>query len=180
MAFLKKTENEIRLKRKKFFYIVGAVLAVMGIIGVKILIDLLPIEGRLNLIGVVIIALWFSVVAGTGVLTFIAGSKRITINREGVRYASLFRKEFLKWDEIQDWGLSYCGRGQWIRNIYILYFAQNRLTAKNDEKKKLKGKRITYYIVGDEYDEMSNAIIPFCLSYTKTTPFLPKYKVHLL
>lgn len=75
---------------------------------------------------------------------------------------SWFGTKLIKWEDIKDWGLSYCGRMRDGDNIYFLYFSEYECRIKNDCKKSLKGKMIKTYIIGENYFDALQDIIPFC------------------
>ena len=105
---------------------------------------------------------------------------KFTISDQGVSYDSWFRKVFLSWADVRDWGLSYSGRSKHGENVYDLYFSPHVCLVKNDCKKKLKGKMIKFQMVGKEYGETVSRIIPFCRMKTTVEPFIGKDIFHFL
>ena len=71
-----------------------------------------------------------------GIFAFATNSKQITINNDGVLCKSWLHKTFVKWTDIKDWGLSYCGQTRFEGNTYYLYFSEHECPMKNDCKKK--------------------------------------------
>ncbi len=81
---------------------------------------------------------------------------------DGIHAKGLFKKQFLPWSEIKDFGFSFVmyqreyiryseySRGKWLiktGRIYKVYFSDTECKALPDAKKEIKGKRINFYIV---------------------------------
>jgi len=181
MFELSQSKNQIIIKRNTTFLGIGVVAIIMAIVGVRLLFGLLPFEENYTLadvFGLVFICGWLTVVLSLGIFAFVTNSRQITINDEGVLCKSLFSKAFIRWADIKDWGLSYCGQTRWEGNTYYLYFSKHECQIKNECKKKLKGKMIKTFIYGNDYFDAVNIIIAFCGEKTDKTPFVGKDKYH--
>ena len=97
------------------------------------------------------------------------------ITEKGVCCNSIFKRTFLKWDDIEDWGLSYCGQTK-NENTYYLYFSKKYLKEKNDERKKVKGVKTKIIVLESEYDKVVEKIVAYCKKYTGIEPFIPVKK----
>ena len=175
------SKNQIVIKRNTTFLAIGVVVILMAIAGVCLVLGLLPFEKNYtfaDVFGLIFIFAWILVLLSMGVFAFVTNSKQITINNEGVLCMSWISKSFIKWDNIKDWGLSYCGQTRGEGNTYYLYFSKHECQIKNECKKKLKGKMIKTFVIGDDYLDIVNIIIPFCSGKTDRTPFVGKDKYH--
>lgn len=123
---------------------------------------------------------WILVVLGMCVFSFLSNSKQVTINSDGILCKSRINKKFIKWSDIKDWGLSYCGQTRIEGNTYYLYFSEHECKVKNECRKNLKGKMIKTFVVGNEYFDAVDKVIPFCKDKTEIKPFIGKDKHHFL
>lgn len=175
--------RNIVVKQNSVFLFVGAGACMMSCFGIHLLFGLLPLEAGytpMDIFGVIFVCVWILLVLGMGCFALETASRKITIDREGVFCQSWFRKDFLSWYDIRDWGLSYCGQTRGEGNTYYLYFSKEISPVKNEYTKRLKGKMIKTYVIGDEYADAVNRIIPFCRLWTGVTPFAAEDKFHLL
>lgn len=183
MFELLQSKNQIIIKHNTTFLGIGVVATMMAIAGVRILFGLLPFEEGYtfsDVFGLIFICVWIISVLSMGISAFTVNSKQITINNDGVLCKSWFSKKFVKWSDIKDWGLSYCGQTRWEGNTYYLYFSEHTCPIKNDCKKKLKGKMIRTFVIGDDYFETISKIIPFCEERIEIMPFVGKDKYHFI
>lgn len=181
MFELSKTKNQIVIQRNTTFLGIGVFAIFMAASGVRLLFGLLPFEEDYtfgDVFGLVFICAWIALVLGMGIFAFTTNSKQITIDGDGVLCKSWFHKEFIKWSEIEDWGLSYCGQTRWEGNTYYLYFSRRACPVINACKKKLKGRMVKTFVIGNDYSEAVSTIIPFCSEYTAVPPFVGKDKYH--
>ncbi|MBO5106092.1 MAG: hypothetical protein J6C29_04260 [Clostridia bacterium] len=177
------SKEQIIIKRNTTFLGVGVVTIIMAIAGVRLLFGLLPFEEDYtfaDVFGLIFVCVWIGIVISMGVFAFVTNSKQITINNYGILCKSWINKKFIKWDDIKDWGLSYCGQTRGEGNTYYLYFSKHECQIKNDCKKKLKGKMIKAFVIGNDYSEAINKIIPFCSEKTNIIPFLGKDIYHFI
>ncbi|MDD6021165.1 MAG: hypothetical protein PUB94_00680 [Oscillospiraceae bacterium] len=183
MFELNQSENKIVLKRNNIFLAIGIATIFMAAMGIRLIFGLLPFEEGYTLsdvFGLIFVCVWILIVSGMGVFAFVTNSKKITINDEGIFCNTWFSKRNLEWTEIKDWGLSYCGQTRGEGNTYYLYFSKEQYPIKNECRKKLKGKMIKTFVIGSDYAEIVNEVIPFCASRTKVAPFIGKDKYHFL
>lgn len=175
------TNQKIIIKQNPVFIFISAGACLMSCFGVSLLFGLLPLDAGytfIDIFGVIFVSVWVLLVLGMGCFSLETASRKITIDRAGVFCRSWFRKDFLAWYDIRDWGLSYCGQTRGEGNTYYLYFSANECRTINDCKKKLKGKMIKSFIIGDDYTDAVNRIIPFCREQTGVTPFVAEDKYH--
>lgn len=180
---LKLEKNKITLKANSIFLGIGIIVMIMSIIGFRIVFGLLPFEEEDTLVDILVlifICLWPFIASSIGISAFVTNSKKIEINDEGVLCCSFFEKMFLKWSEIEDWGLSYCGQTKGEGNTYYFYFSKNLQKTKNECKKALKGKMIKIEVIGNDYYEIVSMVIPFCKEKTSVEPFIGKDKYHFI
>lgn len=184
-GFMKYSETNNQLKIKQNRYFLGGVIvtSIMAIQGIYIIFGLLPFEDgytAANILGLVFVLVWESFVIFAVIWSIKQCSKYIVISKEGVSCCTLLSKEKVLWDDIKDWGLSYCGQTRGEGNTYYLYFSKHECPNKNDCKKKLKGKMIKFILFGEEYQEVLNFVIPFCSEKTNVKPFVGKDKYHFI
>ena len=177
------SKNQIIIKGNTTFLGIGVVAIIMAIVGIRLVLGLLPFEENYTLVdvfGLVFVCVWVVVVLSMGVFAFGTNSKQITINSEGVFCKSWINKNFIKWDDIQDWGLSYCGQTRGEGNTYYLYFSARECQIKNECSKILKGKMIKTFVIGNDYLDTVGKIIPFCEDKTCIKPFIGEDKYHFV
>ncbi len=183
MFELSQSKNQIIIKRNTTFLGIGVVTIIMAIAGIRLVFGLLPFEENYtfaDVFGLAFVCIWIVVVLSLGIFAFSTNSKQIIINSDGVLCKSWINKKFIKWTNIKDWGLSYCGQTRFEGNTYYLYFSEHECPMKNDCKKKLKGKMIRTFVIGNDYSEAVSIIIPFCKEKTDIIPFVGKDKYHLI
>jgi len=183
MFELSQSKNQIIIKRNTTFLGIGVVTIIMAIAGVRLVFGLLPFEENYtfaDILGLLFVCAWILTVLSMGVFAFVTNSKQIAINSEGVLCKSWINTNFIKWADIKDWGLSYCGQTRFEGNTYYLYFSKHECQVKNECKKILKGKMIKTFVIGNDYSETVSKIIPFCKEKTSVIPFIGKDKYHLI
>lgn len=183
MFQFQQSKNQIIIKQNTTFIGIGVVAIFMAIAGVRLLFGLLPFEQNythVDVFGLIFVCVWIIFVLSMGIFAFLTNSKKITLNNDGVLCKTWLNKKFIKWSDIKDWGLSYCGQTKWEGNTYYLYFAVNECQLKTDCKKKLKGRMIKTIVIGDDYFETVSKIIPFCEEKTNITPFIGMDKYHFI
>ena len=176
-------QNKITLKGNRIFLGIGVIALIMAITGVRLVFMLLPLEEDhtiMDVLGLIFICFWVTIVLSMGIFAFVTNSKQIEITDEGVLCRSLVTKMFLKWSEIGDWGLSYCGQTRGEGNTYYFYFSKKPQQIKNECKKKLKGKMIKIFVIGSDYAEVVSKVIPFCKERTSIEAFIEKDKYHFI
>ena len=183
MYELSQSKNQITIKRNTTFLGIGIVAILMAITGVRLLFGLLPFEDNYTLadvFGLVFVCVWLTVVLSLGIFAFSTNSKQIIINNDGVLCKSWINKKFIKWADIKDWGLSYCGQTRFEGNTYYLYFSEHECQIINECKKRLKGKMIKTFIIGNDYFDAVSNVIPFCKDKIDIMPFVGKDKYHFI
>lgn len=177
------SKNQMVLKTNRIFLAIGIVAAFMAISGIRLISGLLPFEEKYtfaDVFGLIFICVWTIIVSGMGIFAFTTNSKQVLIDDDGILCNTWFVKKKLKWAEVKDWGLSYCGQTRGKGNTYYLYFSKELYPTKNECKKKLKGRMIKTYVFGNEYAEIVNKVIPFCALRTEVKPFIGKDKYHFM
>ncbi len=183
MVVWNKSNSQIVLKNSPIFLTIGIVAIFMGLVGIRVILGLLPFEeGYIggDIFGLIFMCVWTFVTFSMSIASLNICIQRVIINNEGVCTKSWFHKTKLTWSEIEDWGLSYCGQTRGEGNTYYLYFSKNQQKTKNTCSKKLKGSMIKTNVMGEEYSEVVNIVVPFCLSRTDVNPFIGEDKFHLL
>ena len=187
MFEISRSKEKIVLKKNPYFFGLGIVALFMAGQGIWLLIGnvygLITMEEpctSADYFGVVFLCFWIAIVLFGSIYSFSNGGKKLTINNDGIFCEVLFKKQSIKWGNLKDWGLSYCGQTKGQGNTYYLYFSINECEIKNDSRKKLKGKMIKYYIMGEDYFEIIGKVIPFCRERTDVPPFIAEDKYHFI
>lgn len=174
--------NGFEIKSDKLFLQIGIVSTIMECVGIYFFIPMFfePISSSMDIFGIAFLSLWLLVVLSGAVISFYRYSKRIVVDDNGVVYKSILKKRHYKWEEIKDFGLVYDGRTRYGRNIYIVYFADDRQKDKNEYRKILSKNVLKAHILSDDYLHLTKAVIPFCCERTEINPFVPKDSFHWL
>ncbi len=139
---IKSTNKGFELKSSSLFLKIGTCAAFMECVGLYFFIPMfMEFDGSLGDFAIsAFICLWLGVVFCGSLISFYKYSQKVMINDAGISYSSIFDKHHLDWNEIQDYGLSYDGRGHDgadFSNLYVIYFAKEALKIKNPYKKKV-------------------------------------------
>lgn len=180
MFEIDESKNRIVIKENKMFLVIVIFAAIMSVLGIRVIIGLLPFDDFSDVFGFIFLCIWTLTVLGMGIFSLITGSKQVIIDEAGVLSKTLVSENKYNWDEIKDYGLSYCGQSRGQGNTYYLYFSKEQQPIKNECKKKLKGKMIKTFVFESDYEEVVQKIIPFCISHTEVQPFIGKDKFHFL
>lgn len=171
------------IKQDKY-YLFCSIFSIFAVIfGIVFARNLFPLENTNTFIGVFpacFMILWEAVAVCGVFCNLNESSKRIIITKSGVLYRSCFAKKFYDWDDIKEWGLSYCGKERHKGNIYYFYFSKKISKPKNDCSIKLQGRNIKMYVFQEDYMALFDKVIPFCEKCTRVDPFIGKDKFHIL
>ena len=183
MLKLSESNGDLILKRNTYF--LGGILiaGIMALGGLFVIFASLPFDegyAFAEIFGLIFVCLW-EVGVIYGVVYFMREySKYIVISKEGISCHTCFKKEFIKWSNIKDWGLSYCGQTRCEGNTYYLYFSEHECPVKNECRKKLKGRMIKTFVISEDYYLVVDNVIPFCEEKTAVMPFIGKDKFHII
>ena len=183
MFELAQSPNQIIIKRDTTLVGFGIFALAMEIPVVPTLFDWLPFEEGdtfMDVFGLIFMCIWIGVVSCMAIACFSIAGKQTRIDRDGILCVTWFGKRSIKWSDVKDWGLSYCGQTKGKGNTYHLYFSDHQCPVKNDCKKKLKGKMIKTFVFGDDYFKAVRNVIPFCSENTEIAPFIGKDKDHFI
>lgn len=183
MISIEQTAQKLQIKGDTTFFGLGGIAAIMTGFGVFGMVGVFPFfeeHSAADVFGFVFLCVWTAFALGIAIHAFRLRGKEVTIDDTGVTCKKLFKKSFYSWSDIQDWGLSYCGKAGRVfpRNMYVLYFSKTVFPIKNECRKKLKRKKISCYVIGDDYYKSVRQIIPFCSDRTGVQPFIGKDKLH--
>lgn len=175
MIHQSKTKEEIFISRNSTFIGIGVVAIFMAAVGVRFLFAMLPLEDGYtfaDVFGVFFLAGWIMLVLCMGTFAFATNSKQVLMNSDGISCKSLFRTELMKWDDVKDWGISYCGQTRGEGDTYYLYFSDHGCAQVNHRRKRLKGKMIKTFIFESDYSKAVDIMVPFCSKKTDVVPFV--------
>ncbi len=167
------SEREIVVKENRFAWFVAVGIFLISMFGVRDFCAMQSLSARIP------IAVWISVFWMMGAWALVHGSKKLTLNDEGVLYTSWISAEFVPWGGIEDYGLSYYGKTNKHLNTYRLYFSKQVHPIKNEYSKRLRGKMIKVDIVDKEYCIAVRSILPFCKQRTNAQSFIGRDKSQL-
>lgn len=180
-------KSKIIIKSEPIFMGIGIVSVFMSLVGFRLLFGIIvgflyyrSEYGAVDLFGFLFVCLWLTVVINGAVYGFRTGSQQITIGSEEILCKTWFGKKTIKWSDIKDWGLSYCGQTRGEGNTYYLYFSEHECEVKNECRKNLKGKMIKTTIFEDDYFKVIDKVIPFCADKTSVVPFVGRDKFHVI
>lgn len=171
------------IKGENHFLLRTVIAAALAIWGLLLLVNTLPL-GKDNLVGnvfgFVFLCVW-DLLAVLGILSSLNDyTSRIELNDEGVVFHSCFKKNFVRWSDIKDWGLSYGGKDRQMGNMYHLYFSKEEQQEKDECRKKLKGPIVKIYIVEKDYEMVVDTAIPYGCERTAVVPFVGKNTYHFM
>ena len=180
MVSVYQAEHTIVLKPNSHFQAVSIGFCVMVAMGIRVLFLILPLPSDYtfgDIFGLCFLCLWILTILGMTLFAFSVQCQTVTINNEGVFCDNWFRKSFLHWSAVADWGISYCGVTRRGKNIYELYFSPIICNVKNNRTKKL-GRSARIQLIGEEYHEVLAVVVPFCCRRSTVKPFLAADRYH--
>ena len=178
-----KSKDQLTIKGYNQITFIGVGALFLAAQGVRFLFEILPFGDDYtsgDIIGLLFLCFWIILVLSLGTWALATGSKQIVIDSGGILCKTWFRKRYIKWTDVKDFGLSYCGQTRGEGNTYFLYFSEHECPIKNECRKKLKGKMIKVYVVGNHYHEVVSKVMPFCEEITETEPFIGKDRYHFI
>ena len=178
-----KSSEQLTIKGYRLFAFIGVFALFMGAQVLRLLFLMEPFSGEFplsDLPGFIFLCLWIVLVWTLGLSAIATSSKQIVIDSEGILCKTWFRKQYIKWPDVKDFGISYCGQTRGEGNTYYLYFSKHECPVKNQCRKKLKGKIIKTYVFEGHYTEVVNKVLPFCKDKTDIPPFVGKDKFHFI
>lgn len=181
MFVLHPEQKQLIFKRNISYIVVGVFAVCLAVVGCCYIFRLWCAETQssfMDYFGFVFICVWLIGLFSAGISFLAIGSKQVVINNQGIFCRSLFKKTFIPWSEVADWGMSYCGQTKGEGNTYELYFSKQPCSIKNDCSKRLKGKMIKMHLFGNEYQKAVDMIVPFCKAYTTVEPFIAVDRFH--
>ena len=150
--------------------IIGILVTMSGII-VLIMTFSLKFE---NILETVIPFIFAVFLTGLGIFELNSGSKKITIDSKGISCKSLFKRQYLKWTDVKDYGISYTGETRYRDSTYYFYFAESLKPTQSDVSKKMDVNTMKIFLFKKDRDRIEKEIIPFCQQYSKVSPFISK------
>ena len=127
-----------------------------------------------NILEPVIPFVFAVVLTGLGIFELNSGSKKIIIDSKGISCKSLFKKQYIKWADVKDYGISYTGETRYRDSTYYLYFAESLKPTQSEVSKKIDVNTMKIFIFKKERDKAEKEIIPFCRQYSEVSPFISK------
>lgn len=173
--------RQLIIKSNQAFWGIGIFVLLMAVVFGGFFLSLNPFEDLntfMDYFGVVFLGVWLLTLLGGGAYTVVTNSKTVTLDDRGILCRSLVGQDFIRWFEVADWGLSYCGQTKGEGNTYELYFSKHPCLTKNDCRKRLKGKMIRTFVMEKDYEEAVTVIIPFGKERTSVAPFVAVDRFH--
>ena len=150
--------------------IIGILVTISGII-VFIMTFSLKFE---NILETVIPFIFAVFLTGLGIFELNSGSKKITIDSKGISCKSLFKRQYIEWTDVKDYGISYTGETRYRDSTYYFYFAESLKPTQSDVSKKMDVNTMKIFLFKKDRDRIEKEIIPFCQQYSKVSPFISK------
>ncbi len=155
----------------------------MFVSGIQLVLGLIPFEEGytgFDVFGFAFACLWTAVVGVMSLYLVFDILKRTVVDANGITVMFLSYKKEIAWMNVKDYGLSYSGKTRGDGNMYDLYFSTEEQKLKNKFRKKLKGNMIKIVVIGEEYQDVIESVIPFCQAKTTVIPFIGEDKFHLI
>ena len=170
MRITRTKDGKLILQSTYDFLVEGLIAFLLCLFGGATIFD--GFEGGFTELGDYIFAgvfgLWSVALIGIAVRSVIIFTERVTLDRTGVLFESLYHKEFFEWQEIRDWGVSDWGSSS---NIVCLYFSPDVLPTKKDRAKKLGRRTAKVYAQKEDAQNSFSEISDFCRKRTRVEPF---------
>lgn len=162
---------------------IGIFAVLMGCL-VACLLNELTVEGIGNTVmdylGLVFVSLWIILICWMGIYSIVAGLRTVVVDEFGVSCSVLFFKRSYYWEDITDFGISYCGQARGEGKTYYLYFSKRVQRTKDKYKKRLKGQMIKTFIYQKHYSDVTDELFPFCRKFARVEPFVAEDKFHFI
>lgn len=172
MFDLKKTENGIEIKNSNSMPII---LFMCIFLVIMLLVVIMAGIASNKPIGLIEILFFVFLIVFLTIYAYVDSTKKLTVNNNGVTFKSALKSEYISWADVNDYGVSYCGRGRY-GTCYYLYFSKEKQNKKNEYSKKFKGGTIKFLFDGKQYKTITDNLIPYCIEKISITPFIGKEK----
>lgn len=180
---IEKNDNSIVLGGNELFSAIGAVALFFVCVGIRLIFSMLP-QGQENadadLFGLCFIAVWTCLAAWMALYGINQARTELVLDEGGVEVRSLFRKRRINWNQIREYGLSYEGIANHEDNGYEFYFAEEPQQEKNEYSRKLEKQVLRFTVIGEEYEQVVQEVLPYCNRYARVKPFVPEDVEHLI
>ena len=181
MMKIKMDEEKLILSGNELFGMIGIVAMFFFCVGIYLLIACIwPEDGIVDWLGTCFVGGWTCMGLWMAVRSLNEAFTELVIDAKGVQLRRPLGKKYIPWNEIGDWGLSYVGIANHEDNAYELYFAEEPQREKNEYSRKLQKHTLRYTVVGEEYHQVVQEVLPYCGQYARVKPFVPEDIPHLM
>ena len=178
---INKRDNAVVLTGNELFLMIGIVAAGFFCLGIYLLTTCIwPEDGIVDWLGTCFVACWTCMGLFMSVRSLNDAFTELVLDESGVHLRRPLGKKYIPWNQIADWGLSYAGTVNHDDNGYELYFAVEPQTEKNEYSRKLGKQVLRYFVVGEEYHQVVQEVLPFCGKFARVVPFVPEDDSHLI
>ena len=178
---INKRDNAVVLTGNELFLMIGIVAAGFFCLGIYLLTTCIwPEDGIVDWLGPGLVASWTLLALVMALRSLNDALTQLELDENGVLLRRPLRKKRIEWRQVEDWGLSYAGIANHEDNAYELYFAEEPQREKNEYSRKLQKHTLCYTVVGEEYHQVVQEVLPYCGQYARVKPFVPEDIPHLM
>ena len=181
MMKIKMDEEKLILSGNELFGMIGIVALFFFCVGIYLLTACIwPEDGIVDWLGTGLVACWTLLALVMALRSLNDALTQLVLDETGVLLQRPLGKKRIEWRQVEDWGLSYVGIANHEDNAYELYFAEEPQREKNEYSRKLQKRTLRYTIVGEEYHQVVQEVLPYCGQYARVKPFVPEDVPHLM
>ena len=178
---IKRCGDALVLSGNELFLMIGIVAAGFFCVGIYLLtICIWPEDGVVDWLGISFVACWTCMGLFMSIRSLNDAFTELVLDESGVHLRRPLGRKYIPWNEIADWGLSYDGIANHEDNGYELYFAAEPQREKNEYSRKLGKHVLRYLVVGEEYHQVVQEVLPFCRRFARVAPFVPEDTPHMI
>ena len=176
---IKRKEGQLILSGNELFVMIGMVAVFFFFVGIRLLIGCIwPEDGIVDWLGIGFVAVWTFGSLGMAVRSINDGLARLVLDASGVQLCRPLGRKRIPWNQVREWGLSYLGISNHEDNTYDFYFAGEPQLEKNEYSRKLQKHALRYTVIGEEYEQVVQEVLPFCERYARVKPFVSEDAPH--
>ena len=176
-----RAEDKLILSGNELFGMIGIVALFFFCVGIYLLtVCIWPEDGIVDWLGTGLVACWTLLALVMALRSLNDALTQLVLDETGVLLQRPLGKKRIEWRRVEDWGLSYVGIANHEDNAYELYFAEEPQREKNEYSRKLQKRTLRYTIVGEEYHQVVQEVLPYCGQYARVKPFVPEDVPHLM
>jgi hypothetical protein len=178
---IKKEEEKLVLSGNELFGAIGIVAIFFFCVGIRLLIACIwPEDGITDWFGTALVAIWTCLALWMALRSINDALTCLVLDENGAELRRPFGKKRIAWSQVRDWGLSYVGLANHDDNAYEFYFAEEPQQEKNEYARKLTLRVLRYTVIGEEYQQVVQEVLPVCRRVARVAPFVPEDVPHMI